>query len=93
MVRAAAPWLRRSPTTWTPGWRAPTSSAVPSLEPLSTTTIRGRSSRASSLVSVPSSSGPRFRVAMTTATRLGDAGMGCLLPRTGPGKRPNLRGS
>ena len=77
MVRAAAPRLRRSPTTWTPGWWARTSSAVPSVEPLSTTTIGGCSWRARSLVKVPSSSGPRLRVAMTTATGAGDAGMGC----------------
>ena len=64
-----------------------TSSAVPSVEPLSTTMIGGCSGRAHSLVKVPSSSGPRLRVAMTTATRAGDAGMGCWLPAVGRTKR------
>src|SRR5687768_227946 len=84
MVRAAAPWLRRSPTTWTPGWWARTSSAVPSVEPLSTTTIGGCSPRAPSRARVPTSSGPRLRVAMTTATRAGDGGMGCTIAQADP---------
>jgi len=65
-LRAAAPRLRASRRTRTPFARA--ASVVPSDEPLSTTTIDGRSGSACSRSSVPSSSARRLRVAITTVT-------------------------
>ena len=69
-LRAAAPALRASATTSTPGKPWAAASALPSADPLSTTITGGRSGSRVSMPSVRSSSPRRLRVATTTVTRL-----------------------
>ena len=87
--RAAAPALRASATTSTPGKHRAAASALPSAEPLSTTMTAGRSGSAVSRPSVRSNSSRRLRVATTTVTRAGSAvrkSIRSALPPPGAGK-------
>ena len=65
--RAQAPWLRRNVISSACGNARRTMAAVPSREPLSTTTTGGRSGSAASRASVRASSARRLRVAITTS--------------------------
>ena len=69
MLRAARPGLRSERMTSTSGNGARTASAVPSVEPLSTTTTRGRSGSAVRWPRALDRSATRSRVMTTTETR------------------------
>jgi hypothetical protein len=70
-VRATAPRLRPASMTRTHGWWDRTACALPSLDPLSTTTTGGRSGSSESRSSVRSRDCLRSRVATTTVRSSG----------------------